>query len=451
MELIKFIQNNQYKIFKTLLTYMTFVGHGCINTLVGSSLLDLQILVQRSFEITSRMVPARSIGYVIGASSCGLYEKRIDDYLVLSISTLICAICISLSPWFTQLEYVFILMIVAGFAQGVFDIYCNVIILRIWGENGINWLQVLHMSYGLGALIAPIFTRPFLLPNIESADFNSLININNVTHTNTTTSKSYSPDDVKVQYAFGIVGGMLMVVSIPYFFCYLHDRKAEKIGVKEVKLKQVKSEASSVAKAGAVIIAALVANFSFGTESVVGNLATAFGVNADVKMDKKDAVLLTTCYWTMYSFYRLIFIPLTIFIKEDRLFVVNLFIIIIAIIVMVPRAASQSTFTWISFILLGIGHSPIFSIAYGSLGKYFHVSNFMTSFIFINGVIGETIHVSIVSKFVESKPIFFIYYLGSISIIFVIISGTLPVYCKKVIKKPKAHFTSVPAEEMQEL
>ncbi|XP_053212616.1 sodium-dependent glucose transporter 1-like [Panonychus citri] len=420
MELIKFVKTNKYKIFKTLLTYLTFAGLGGVNTLMGSSLLDLQIKVQTSFSTVSKLVPARAIGYVLGASSCGLYEKRIDDYLILSISNFIAGLFLILAPWFNIIELIFASIIISGFAQGVFDIYCNVIILRIWGKHGVNWLQVLHMCFGVGALITPIFTRPFLLPNTESDD--TTVILANGTSVNSTQTSQYTPEDVKVQYSFMIVGGMLFIVSIPFFFCYLHDRKTNSENSAEPEAEEIQSNASTTKKVCAVIMTGILANFAFGTEAVVGNLCTAFAVKADIKMDKKTAVLIATVFWSMFSFYRLIFIPMTLFIKEGRLFVLNLFIILAGTFVLVPKAASQSTFTWIAFILLGIGYSPVFSISYGSLGKYFPITNAMTSYIFVNGVIGETIHTTILSKFIETKPIIFTYYLGAMSILYVIIS-----------------------------
>ena len=155
-------------------------------------------------------------------------------------------------------------------------------------------------------------------------------------------------------------------------------------------------------------------------------------------MEKKTAVLIATVFWTMFSFYRLIFIPLTLVIKEGRLFIVNLAIILAGTFVLVPKAASQATYTWIAFILLGIGYSPVFSISYGSLGKFFYITNNMTSFIFVAGVIGETIHITILSKFIDTQPVVYTYYLGVMSILYVVISLLLPFYCKKVIGKPKS-------------
>ncbi|XP_015788402.1 major facilitator superfamily domain-containing protein 4A [Tetranychus urticae] len=451
MSLCEYLRVNKYKIFKTILTYLTFAGLGGTNTLIGSSLLDIQIYVQRSFEATSRLVQTRSVGYVVGATVAGFFEKYFDDSLVLSASNLVAGVFLALAPWFRSLETVLVFIFIAGFALGVFDIYCNVIILRIWGKNGVNWLQVLHMFYGVGALIVPIITRPFLLPSTESDGLNTdqgvsitspeTIDLTNATAIinaiNKTTTITYTPEDVKVQYAFMVVGMVLVVVAVPYFFCYLYDRK-QKFKVEETGGENSRFvQTSRLKKVLAVTITAALANFAFGTEAVVGNLCTAFAVKADVHMDKQNAVLVATVFWTMFSFYRCIFIPLTLVIKESKLFYMNLLIIVAGVVTLVPYAASKELFTWISFTLLGIGYSPVFSISYGSLGHYFPVTNAMTSFIFVNGVIGETIHTTVLSKVIETNPVVFTYYLGVMGIIYVMLSFLLPLYCRKVFKGSK--------------
>ncbi|XP_015794139.1 sodium-dependent glucose transporter 1C-like [Tetranychus urticae] len=443
MKLLEYIRVNKYKIFKTILTYITFAGLGGTNTLVGSSLLDLQIRVQRSFDATSRLVQARSIGYVIGASSCGFLGERINNYLALSLADLVAGLFLIIAPWFKILEVIITCIVASGFAQGILDIYCNVIILRIWGVKGINWLQVLHMSFGFGALITPIFTRPFLLPNTGESSDSELINATSTFTGNETISSSnnyiggYSPDEVKVQYSFLILGGILVIVSIPIFFCYLYERKlgTEQGNEEDKKTDAHEGETGKIKKFIATFMVAILANLTFGSEAAIGNLCTAFAVKADLKMEKQTAVLLATVYWTTFSFYRLIFIPLTLLIKESRLFYFNLLIILAGVVALVPNAASKAIFAWIAFVLLGIGYSPCFSISFASLEKYFHMSNSITSFILVCGTLGETVHTAVLSIYIDRQPIIFVYYIGVMSLVYVAVSVILPYYLRKMCSK----------------
>lgn len=101
---------------------------------------------------------------------------------------------------------------------------------------------------------------------------------------------------------------------------------------------------------------------------------------------------------------------------------------------MVPHAAYNELCTWISFVLLGIGYSPLFAVAYASLESYFKVSARQTSIIFVFGVIGESIHPPILGYFIDQWTNLFIYYLGSISSLFVIIMFLQPFICDRLFK-----------------
>ena len=86
-------------------------------------------------------------------------------------------------------------------------------------------MQVLFLFAGIGALMAPVITRPFLLPSEEEktainvnssmADYEQSIVLKNV----------YTPDDVMVHSAFVICGLIGVIISIPLMYFYLNDRR----------------------------------------------------------------------------------------------------------------------------------------------------------------------------------------------------------------------------------
>lgn len=147
-------------------------------------------------------------------------------------------------------------------------------------------------------------------------------------------------------------------------------------------------------------------------------------------MTKKEAALLVTAFWTCFSFFKIVFVPLALYFGEKKMVFFNLGIMIISIIIMVPHAAYNELCTWISLTLLGIGYSPLFAIAYASLESYFTVSGRQTAIIFVAGVMGESIHPPILGAFIDQWPNLFIYYLGAISMVFVIMMFLQPYICQ---------------------
>lgn len=72
MRLKEKIVKNRSKLLRTLAVCFSFIGLGASMTLLGSSLLDLQIRIGKSFADTSRVIMVKSAGYFIG----GLLGKR---------------------------------------------------------------------------------------------------------------------------------------------------------------------------------------------------------------------------------------------------------------------------------------------------------------------------------------------------------------------------------------
>ena len=156
-------------------------------------------------------------------------------------------------------------------------------------------------------------------------------------------------------------------------------------------------------------------------------------------MEKKSGVLLATVFWSCFSFYRLIFIPLTFIISESKLLATSLIISLVGIIITVPWANGNQICIWIGFTLIGIGISPIFAAAYGILNKYVDTTPRITSFILSVGIIGESFHPAIAAALMTHNMIIFLYYLGLLGLIYITSFAILIIYCKKSLKAPLAH------------
>lgn len=66
MKYSKFVYENRFKLFKTFAIYLTYFTIGCSTGLLGSGLLDLQILSSTDFTKISLLVTLRSVGHVLG-------------------------------------------------------------------------------------------------------------------------------------------------------------------------------------------------------------------------------------------------------------------------------------------------------------------------------------------------------------------------------------------------
>lgn len=92
---------------------------------------------------------------------------------------------------------------------------------------------------------------------------------------------------------------------------------------------------------------------------------------------------------------------------------------------------------WLSSALIGFGYSPLFAAAYSSLGKYFHLNGRRTSCIFIIGMVGDAVHSLILGHIIDFNPNYYIWYLGWLSICFIISILLLPVLYKFLFGSPR--------------
>ncbi|XP_015787699.1 sodium-dependent glucose transporter 1-like [Tetranychus urticae] len=424
MKLSSYVRTNKWKLIKTFLCYLTFCCYGGCATLLGSSLLDLQIRLGVSFKQLSSLVPSRSIGFFIGGLISGFLDMCFGPDMVLFVTIFSSGVFTILAPWFKQFYGTYVCLLLSGLAQGIFEIYTNICVLSTWNDEASNYVQLLHGSFGLGSLLAPLLVKPFLLPLVQNET---------ETQSDEVVLGDYTPDDVKVQYPYLILGSILVFGSFGFLFFHFKN-KSIKNANETIDDEIVDDDKPVVNKIFAVLIVAFIAHTTFAAETVIGTLAPAFVVKSDLRMTKQAGANIVSAFWFCFTFYRIIYITFTRFIRERRIIIFNCTLSLIGLILMCVYPEQSQVITWISFTLLGIGFSPAFSSSLGLLQKYITVSNRYASFLFIIASSGEAAHPWVISKFMDSLPTFFAYYVAILSFIQVISVLSLSPICQKLFK-----------------
>ncbi|XP_015786467.1 sodium-dependent glucose transporter 1 [Tetranychus urticae] len=438
MKLItSYICDKRYCLFKTLLAYLTFFCLGSALNLLGSSLLDLQIRFGVDFATVSYLIPFRSAGHILGSTSSGFFDQRYDRSLVLSVCNLISGIFLGAAPNFFRFEYAACCLFIAGMAQGIIDVLCNTLIADTWKDKCTNWLQALHMSLGIGSLFTPVICRPFLIPEEGETSVQSALNETLESPIIELIGIKPTASDVKAQYAFVIIGAISVIISLPFAFIYLKERSNQSKNTNIVQKSSETGKGWSPLKANVgIFLVVLISHLLYSLEAVIGSLGASFSVKSDLHTDKKTGVLVATVFWTCFSFYRLIFIPLTFVVSEVKLLLVNILFMFLGVVICVLWANTNQMGIWIAFIFLGMGLSPIFSAAYGMLAKHITITGKIATLIIIPGVFGESAHPALAATLMAKNPISFLYYVGLLGIILVATFSLLIIYCKLVFKTP---------------
>ncbi|XP_025017162.1 sodium-dependent glucose transporter 1-like isoform X2 [Tetranychus urticae] len=344
--------------------------------------------------------------------------------MVIFVATLTAGVFTILAPWFKQFYAAYACLLLSGLAQGILEIYTNICLLSTWNEEASNYVQILNGFFGLGSLLSPLIVKPFLLPLVQNET---------EAQSDEVVLGDYTPDDVKVQYPYLFIGSLLVFSSLGFLFFHFKNKSVQNKNL-SADVEIVDDDHPVWKKIFAVLIVSFIAHTTFAVEQVIGSLAPAFVVKSDLRMTKQNGANLVSAFWFCFAFYRIIFIAFTRFMTERRIIICNCILSMIGLILMCIYPTQSQVITWVSFILLGIGFSPIFSSSLGLLQKYITVSNRYASFLFIFGGAGEAAHPWIVSKFMASFPKLFAYYVAVLSFIQVISVLLLSPICQKLFK-----------------
>lgn len=251
----------------------------------------------------------------------------------------------------------------------------------------------------------------------------------------------HTPDEVRVHWAFLIVGVPSIITGLCYIFFY--ERSDEK------KAAQHESDEKSKADDGSApsmirqylicIFVAIACTTSFPVWLIVGCFSQAYGVKSDLKLTRQAAALIATIFWCFFIVSRLCYVGLSMIVNRKILLIMFVSILSAGAVVMLTFSSGSFVWLMVGMILIGFGASPISGLAISWPSQYFMYSGKQTSTIFLVGLAGESLHPIILGHFFDDNPKIFVYYLGALAGIFAILFSLIPPLCKFVLKKPISH------------
>ncbi|RWS15878.1 sodium-dependent glucose transporter 1-like protein [Dinothrombium tinctorium] len=235
-----------------------------ISTL-GVTLLDLKIAVKETLDKIAFVMPMNAAGLVCGSVTCGILMEYVDYQIILMISLLLSSFATAFIPWNRNLWHLCANFSISGFLIGFISLGGNTWILHLWGKESPSFMQAYHFAFGLGSFIAPLIAAPFLLPLNEE---------------NTNVTKTYTPSDLKIQYAYGISAFTMLICEVLFIliFCLQRTNKPHPtLEKKTVELDQ--KPITTIKRLSCVILTCIFMFFFYGLELSFGSLLPAYLVN----------------------------------------------------------------------------------------------------------------------------------------------------------------------------
>ncbi|XP_070566251.1 sodium-dependent glucose transporter 1A-like [Ptychodera flava] len=153
------------RFLKTCLLCAGFLGLGLCTAILGTSLLDLRSKANGTLQQMFYVVTARNVGVLIGSLVSGHCFDRFDHNFLMASSLLGLAAFGAMVPWCNTMILLFTAVALWGIAIGFLNAGGNIFCVNLWGKKTGPFVQALHFSLGVGALIAPFIAEPFVAYN----------------------------------------------------------------------------------------------------------------------------------------------------------------------------------------------------------------------------------------------------------------------------------------------
>lgn len=298
-------------------------------------------------------------------------------------------------------------------------------------------IQVLQFAYGLGAFSAPLIVRPFILNVVDQGeDKPSTVNMTNLTY------NKFDDSDLKIQYPFWIATAIMMIPSVFYFILWrLHPvckpHPSRMMGINSGSNNNVSSEKSEETDNGhetdgsssstvqlnnpdqesshyltwkyiAIGLMCFFMLIYYGLELTYGQYLTSFSVLSDLHLPKTTGAEITSVYWAMFTFIRLLTAFYIGYIGSEINLFIDIAFILIANCFLIPFGYRYEWCLWVGSVIMGIGCSSIFGSAFGYLEGYFPLNSRIGSMIAMSLSAGEFVFPLILSQYFKTNPNIFL-------------------------------------------
>lgn len=148
----------------TLLTLVYCGAFFCLGLLLaglGPSLPSLGRNTGSSDEKMGRVVTTRALGYLTGSLSGPLFHKLPGNRMV-AASLLIIAVFCFVIPHMASFVFLCFMFFFQGLGMGMLDTGANLMTLWLHGESADPFIQSLHASFAVGAVVGPAIIKALL-------------------------------------------------------------------------------------------------------------------------------------------------------------------------------------------------------------------------------------------------------------------------------------------------
>jgi len=456
-----FLARFQDKEYREKLLYTFWIAvalfvQGLVIGQVGPTFLDIQIITGTDVTQASVFFTANSCGFISGAAILALIEHKMNKTLLIGLSLLGLGTVVILTPYCSLFAGMVIVKVFEGMFNGFIGATGSAENMRVWGNEGRAFLQVLHCGTAIGAVISPLYMSPFLAKrrDISSSDTwaNStstewlsstiILNGSESTANMTLLSQPLSDDigknisligantkETNIHYGYLISGSLVIIASIPFLYRFICRRTKDEnqSNSNDGESNADKRILPKLAHLGLCLGLYLFYFCVVSVEVTFFSFLMTFVILEFTTVSKQQGAYLIAIYWFTFAGARFCMIFAAGKISPTKLISFCMTIAVISISGFVVAAHLHSiTLITVVTSAIGIGMSALFPSGFSWCeSRLLHVTPRVSAGIIISGSIGAMLTPLLLGYLMEElSNMWFCYILlaGTFLMIFVFIS-----------------------------
>lgn len=116
-------------------------------------------------------------GFLIGSLVALTYKRWLNRQLTVICANILSMVVMTCVPFYSTIGIAFFAMVLNGFGMGVWVGSCNSWLVEMWPTGNAIILQLNYVMYGIGTIIAPSISAPFIYGKAEVDQWNQTITI----------------------------------------------------------------------------------------------------------------------------------------------------------------------------------------------------------------------------------------------------------------------------------
>ncbi|XP_077549784.1 sodium-dependent glucose transporter 1B-like [Haemaphysalis longicornis] len=424
---------NRWQLFlrlgRTLNLNLGSFGMGLTMSLTGVALLDLVEIYDSSVGNVSHFITTRCVGLLLGSLLGGKMFDMFNTQLMAIATVLLATVTVLMIPMSGTLWLAHVMVFGGGMSIGAFDTGANVWIIKLWPENSSPALQVFHLAFALGCLVAPLIAEPFMSSTTSSHNPELIAEATGATHAALHSSlfnetHGYPlgfPNDTlestqsatRIHYSFVIASAFHFLLFASMVALYWMDRSDFKPDVNERPGdgSLPSKETAEYVRFSRTLLALLCIYICVyvALEVTYAQMITSFAVKCALHFSKSSASRVAAVYFFCFAACRVVASLITVRVTSFQMMVAAHVVLALTAILLVGWGSTHDVVLWVGSALMGISQGPNYAAVVAWTVSYIHMSNKMMSLVIITAGIGSMSPSLLVGQFLDSCPDIFLY------------------------------------------